>query len=646
VRRSFGLGREKIVVGLVILSVLLVGSLWVVPYLPTNDGPEWVFASHIENHYSDPATPYYRDAYVPALQFASRGFTVLYGPLEAWLGWQRGLQVALSVVVLVVAWSLVALVRALDPRRLALGFLAFPLALSWTFYMGFWAFALATGCGFLVLALAVRRLGRGELPVPARVVVSLLLLLTAVAHIFAAVVAGVALTFLLVASAPRGRRLLELGKAGVMGLPAASIAAASVAVAGHAATRVAFAHETSWFSWREVIALLPQTLWPGPMGRALVAVAAVAAAGVVACVRARQSETSGVDRGLGLAGVVLLLATIFAPVNVPGWQCLSQRFATAGVALAVVVLPLERLRARGQSIAAGALFAAALASVGLSYPMHRRLAALCPDAVAGLAAPVHRVGVQLPVALAPAEGGRTERLRGEVPMMNPLLHMGALYAAAQGGLIPYVYASSAATHPFTLRPNDARQPVPNIEYYWKALRSEPFRTDPGFRREIEEDLASYGMLYEGVVLVGARPGDTELWQARGYVADWARGATFVGHFEPCGLDFTAPASAAKPGPSFDVGWGRFEPIENARAPATVGPDGLAHFTLDSTPCGDLHVRARWEPATPGGAPRVCSNADRDGYLRASITRTARHVACTDLVAGEDPSAVAGPVRAE
>ena len=46
------------VAALVALSALLVGTMWVVPYLPTNDGPEWIFATHAENHYADLAAPY------------------------------------------------------------------------------------------------------------------------------------------------------------------------------------------------------------------------------------------------------------------------------------------------------------------------------------------------------------------------------------------------------------------------------------------------------------------------------------------------------------------------------------------------------------------------------------------------------------
>ena len=38
---------------MLVASVGLVYSLWVVPYIPTSDGPQHVLSSHIENHYAD-----------------------------------------------------------------------------------------------------------------------------------------------------------------------------------------------------------------------------------------------------------------------------------------------------------------------------------------------------------------------------------------------------------------------------------------------------------------------------------------------------------------------------------------------------------------------------------------------------------------
>jgi hypothetical protein len=519
---------------LVALSGLLAGSFFVVPYLPTNDGPEWVFAAHIENHYSDPATPYYAERYVPALQFASRGFLFLYGPLEAWLGWQRGLQLALAVVALVLAWGFVALVRALAPERLPVGLLGFPLALSWTLYMGFWSYTVALGAGLLVLAFAARAAEPGApgLTAMSGVVLAGGLLLTAVAHVFAAAVIGLALAALLVASAPRGRRLVECVKVGLLAVPSCALALASIAVSREGARDLAMADRTYWYGAAETLRLLPQTLMPGPLGRALVATALITAAALHAVVRARRSETSGPDRGLLLVAILCLAATLVLPVGVPGWQFLAQRFATPGAVLAVAVLPFERLSPRSRRVAAGVMFAASAASLIASYGVHQRLAALSADAVAGVFAPLSTTGQRLPVALSAYDRPPPDGAQDEVPMLDPLLHIGALYAAAHGGLIPYVFASSSAIHPFVLRRDAARAlPIPDVEYYWGATRSAQFEADRTFRHVVEEDLAAYGMLYDAVVVVGARDDDVALWRSRGYVPDWERETAFVAHFE-------------------------------------------------------------------------------------------------------------------
>ena len=43
-------------VGFVVVSALVVGSFFVVPYLPTNDGPQAIFSAHVENHFGDPGS--------------------------------------------------------------------------------------------------------------------------------------------------------------------------------------------------------------------------------------------------------------------------------------------------------------------------------------------------------------------------------------------------------------------------------------------------------------------------------------------------------------------------------------------------------------------------------------------------------------
>lgn len=606
--------------GMLVLSVLLAGSLWVVPYLPTNDGAEWVFASHIENHYADPESPYPLQ-YVPALQFAARGFTVLLDPFEAWLGWQHGLQAALTVTVLFAAWGFVALVYAVDARRAALAFLGFPLALSWEFYMGFWAFVVGSALGLFILAIAVRL---REATWRGRALLAGLLFVQAVAHVFTAVLAGAALLALALARAPRGARFAETARVALMGLPAAGILVASV-LAGGTAASVTFMDGFGRLAWRDVLSVLPQTFAPGPFARGVVVLLFVAAAAALAIARARRPDTSATDRAFGLVAAIFLGAAVVAPRDVPGWQFFSERFVPMGAALAIVALPVEDLRGRVARWASPSVFGASALFLFFTYPFHKRFASLTADAVAGLSAPVHRSLEQLPIVLTIAEDPSFDSLHADVPMVQPLMHMGALYAAVQGGLIPFVFSSSPATYPFVNRRDTIlRQPGPDLSLYWTALASGRFQRDRRFRHAFEDERTVDGASYEGIVLLGAHPDDVALWVRRGYAVDWMNRSVLVAHFEGCDADVAIPASVAQPAPSFDVRVGGHAFLSDKRVPGRRGDDGLVHFELARTPCGDVSVRARRGDGAEGA---LCANADREGWMEAVLSRGARTVSC-------------------
>jgi hypothetical protein len=612
-------GRWFYPMALVVLSCMLVGTLWVVPYLPTNDGPEWVFATHAENHYSDPGAPY-AAVLVPTLQFAARGFSPFYGPFEAWLGWERGLQIALSLIVLLVAWGFVALVHAIDRERWAIGLLGFPLALSWELYMGLWSFVVATGIGFFVLALAVRL---REPTWKGRAVIALLLLVQAVAHVFGAVLTGSVVLLLGLTRARRGQRLRELVHVALTGAPAFGILVACVWVS-RSLTRAALAADFERFPWREALAILPRTIAPGPLARALVVTLATLVAATVAGVRAVRTTTDDTDRALGLAAILLLLAGTFTPFQIPGWQAFSERFIPLGVALAFAALPFERVPPRS-SVRAGA-FAAALVWLSITYPLHRRLAALCPDAIAGLDTTVRTTGTILPVVLRKTEQPTYDRIHAEVPIMNPLVHMGTLYAAVLGGLPAYSFTGSSAIYPFIERPELHPRPLPSLEHYMKTLNSYAFSHDLPFRLGAEGELASFGMFYDEVVVFGAIPADVTMWRDRGYAIDAETGTTFLGHFEPCAIDFTVPAASADPAPTLDVHVGTFGLVEGARVEGVVKEDGLAHFALTPAPCGEVAVRARWATTA------FCTNADAAGEIVGRVTRRSHAIACEGVTA--------------
>jgi hypothetical protein len=617
--------------GFALLSIALTGSLWIVPYLPTNDGPEGVFAVHMENHFGDPGV-IYPEVFTPAPQFAGRGFTVLFEPLEASLGWQRGLQVALSVLVLLYAWGFVALVRAVDPRRVPLAFLGFPLALSWSLYMGFFAFVVSSGVGLFILAFGMGARGEGAVR---RGLVAALLLLQAFLHMFGAIVTGVVLATVRVARAPWGRKLRELATVALTGLPAAGLVLAAVWIARRGALHAAFARTFRFLPLREVLATWPRTLAPGSLPSALAVTLLVVASMVIIGVRAGTRGTAPTDRAFAALAILFLLASILAPRDVPGWQCFSQRFIGVGLVLAIVALPFERAP-RG---AAAALFAISLVWTLLAYPLHRRLAALTVDAVAGLAAPVHFHRIWLPVELASPPAQRT----ADVPVLDPLSHIPGLYETALGGVTPYTFASNPATWPFALRPDAIHPPpVPNVEQLLTLIRVPAFRTDRVFREEQEDVLATFGMFYEGVVVTGARPADHALWERRGFVADWAQGSVIVAHFEPCRVLVAVPGGGALP--RLDVGIGETETLRDAEVtPASTGQDG-AHLVVEQGPCGHAWVRPHWDAVGTDGAKTVtyCGNAGGNGMLDVEVTREGGRVVCAKASSTPTPTAPAIP----
>jgi hypothetical protein len=613
------------VLGFPLLAALTIASFWIVPYLPTNDGPQWIFATHMENHYGDPGT-LYSQYYVPAPQFASRGFTLLYGPLESWLGWQRGLQVALGAMVLLAAGGFVVLVRELDPRRWPLGFLGFPLALSWGLYMGVWAYVVAGGIGLGALAFAVRhreptRIGLASL--------AALLTVQAVAHVFAASLTCVALVALALARSRNGKVSGDVGWMVLACVPVALILVVTALVSSETRT-LGVAQNVQFTTLREMVTLFPQTLAPGPFGRALVATLSVVGAGALAARRSASRVAGAADRAFGVLSVLLLVAGAVAPLNVPGWQFFSQRFVALGAALACAVLPFELLPARLRAGCALGLFLLSAAYVALTYPLHQRLAAACSDAVAGLFAPVHRAGVTLPVVANPANDARGRAALREVPWLDPLLHLGELYAAAQGGITPYGFPDSAATYPFARRATPLGPPLPpapSPDRYWALDGRLAFRADNAERHELEDELTAFGMFYGGVTLLGAQMADLRLWRARGYVSDWERGSTLLAHFEPCALDVVVSSPAAGANPAFDVVVAGLEVIKGRHGVSTTGADGKRSLQLRSMPCGSFELRPHWDPVEPGGPPAFCSNADARGLLAVTVTRDSGAVTC-------------------
>jgi hypothetical protein len=433
----------------------------------------------------------------------------------------------------------------------------------------------------------------------------------------------VALATIRVARAPRGGRLAELSKVALTGVPAAGLVVAAVLVARRGAVEAAFSRTISFMDLHKALAMWPRTVAPGSLPKALLVTVLVIAGAVLIGVRVGRRGTTATDRVVAVLAIVFLLASVFAPRDIPGWQCFAQRFVGIGLVLAVVALPFEHAP-RG---AAAVTFAGSLVWVLLGYPLHRRLAAVSADAIAGLEAPVRFHRVWLPVKLDPPHAPET----AEVPLMEPLWHIGGLYQTVLGGLTPYTFASNPASWPFALRRDALRPPpVPNIEQSVTLLELPEFQTDPAFREEQENVLATFGMFYEGVVVTGARPGDHALWRRRGFIADWERGSVLVAHFEPCAAFVTVPGGL--PLPLLDVGVGSTEVLRDGAQPGMPADDDQIRLVVEHGPCGRVWVRPHWDSTTPDGAKHTtfCQNAGTTGAIEVTVTRTGGHATCSGI----------------
>jgi hypothetical protein len=449
--------------------------------------------------------------------------------------------------------------------------------------------------------------------------------------VFSAVLTGVLLLSLLVPRAPRGRRLRELGSLLLTGLPAALVLVASAVMSEDQSALMFTRPGFAWLPWRTLLTTLPQVIAPGPMGRSIAVLLGVAVA-IAFASRCTLRGEGGAERGLRVAALLMLLAGVVAPLNVPGWAFFSQRFLTLGVLLVFVTLPVERLQGVGVKVLPVALFAASAGWLLSSVPFHRALANTVSDAMAGLDARVKRSRDQLPIPLAFTEGQHGLGAAADVPMLNPLLHLGALYAVTFGGTVPSVFTVNPAVHPLIRRHRaNERAWVSSPARYWGAVATSRFARDREYREGIEGELATMGVYYEGVVLLGARPDDIAFWSKRGYAVDAERGSAVVAHFQPCTISVSLPEPPPPAFATFDVIVGAVQVVSGAHPPMTTDATGLVRYDIAPAPCGDVVVKGRWDLAdAPRAATLICRNGDDEGALHVAVSHDSGAVRCDGL----------------
>jgi len=558
--------RVAFVAAAALLVALAVDVVWCAPWVPAQDMPGHIFGALARAHLDDPAFDHARFL-VANEPVSTRG---LIDGLEPLLGWRDAYRAATTVLVLVWMLAAAGLVQAAHRDRAWLALLAASTAFGWSFYMGFFAFCFGTALGFGVVAFALAR------PAPSvaqRALLSGLLLVAALAHFFAAALAGFVWLIVAVARAPAGAaRSREAGYVALGALPAALL---TVATSTGAVGASEGGHEVLPWSLR-LLSWGAATIG-GPAWRQAPLLLAMAVA-VVAIVALRGRAR--VDRALVGSGALFLLVPLVVPWSAASWQHLAPRPLPFAAVLLCAAVPLERATRRVRAVVAVACVASAFAATLWARQLHVASNAdpvvvdllRAVDAPLGPAGePPRAAGYRWPLVLV------QPRFVDDAALFrwDPLRGVGGLFGATQGGFPAYAFVNSPTSDAVLLRDDARASLAPPL------LRSRfvtPVRTLVGEARRARVDLlAVHAVQVDGVVVI-EEPADHVVWQRRGYVADVEAGGVLLAHFEGCALDLAHGAGDVVVRPS---------PASADRLARSEAVHGDAH--LQGVWCGPVEV---------------------------------------------------------
>jgi hypothetical protein len=619
VNRSFWLAA----VGFSALLLLAVG--WV-DYLPTNDGPQHIFAAHALHRLDDPSLGYGR--YLePGGAITDIGFEAVFGTLERFLPWRPAVRITLCLFALGWAWSVLALAAALDRGRRWLGILGFATALQWLLYMGLFSYYLSVALGLGALALAFsRQVWRRR----DYLILAGLLAVQASAHVVPTVAVGLTLVMLALFSAPAAARVRALVRMAAAGAPAALIALV-------VALQTLGSEPMSKYSTMPTLArrasLIGRAFVSGPFWRAW-PVVVVAALGLAGGWRLRRRGADARERALWIVGALMLLLALATPLHVKGWEYFNVRFAPLAVMFLALLVPFERIRQhawRGIAIAALAVYAAG--SLGWGWRHNLLLRTAHADLMAGLDAPVRRRGPRLPVILEPPPGEVADEWARDIPFVNSNWQLGALYSVEQGGVPAFLFAGAGGIQDLAWRmpPAGIAMPAKPVRGYEWQLWEPAARADPFARARALNYMLSFGPAYEDVILHGL-PGDMAVLRERGYIVDFERNDVAIARFAGCParVELHAPPGGFPP-TLVVAGWA---PASNSAFSVVLAPSedsAVRSVPLPNCPCGDVWIRVLFDMdrnhnASPGD--RFCQGADRNAVLLARINAPGAKIVCS------------------
>lgn len=600
-------------------------AIWSVPLVMTNDGPQAVLTAHMESHYDDPGSIFARQ-FAVGFGLSGRGFSLVYRPIAALASFPNSLRVAQAFVVLALAFAVLWLSAAISGGAGWSSPLGFSLAFGWTFYMGFYAFTLATALGLAVLAFVVSRTER--LSVLAKAAVSTALLVQLFMHGFAVFVTLILVALVVSARALARRRANDPGwrrdaTADLLWLGASCLPSVAIVLIMRSGQREMAAINasgvTTWAPFSDLAHSLPRLAVPGStlLGLALWAIAIGSI--VRAAVRLRRRPRRPEEAALFFGAVGLLIAGLVLPLDLPGWQFFSPRFLLPGLALSLCLLGCEStVRSDARALAAGAVGAFVLACVWNSFSLHQRMARACADSIRGLEHTVPRKGFQLPIVFDANCGPTESSARRDVPYSTLLAHFPTLFAVTHGGAVPYSFAGPAAVHAFVPR-GTPLVPVPPVDQYWSLPLEDERLQNAHSRAALLTELAVFGAFYENILFFGALERDRALLLERGYVIDFEHGSFINARHVPCRVELVVPVLPSDP-PLMVRGGLADHDLWAAQMSSVPGePTILASLNVL---CGDIWVSPMWRD----GVGR-CKNADSRGRLTVRAVHAGVRVSC-------------------
>lgn len=593
----------------------LAAALLCVPFLPTHDGAQHVFAAWYESHVDAPWA-YFEPYVVPNPdRITSMGFDAWFRPLEPLVGWATATQLALLLIASLWVGGWWVLARHASGRRLhplALGVAI--TGLPWMLYMGFFNFLAGlawTGWALTATCRIVDTEGRARIAWVAGL--SALMALVALFHSFAACVIGlcVAVGALSEAFARRSITLplwfapTALPVAAWVFLTLAGVTELQVDVVSHPAlTRLSMAGATilpgiAAAGWTGIAALLP--------GLTLIV------AGLVAGLVPLRSRVRPAFKAWGLLGAAFLLLHTLAPFDLESWQVFAPRWGLPGLALAWIACSaaLAEQRASAPSWAWALGVAIVIFFVGRLALDHRALWQEC-------GAPYRAAELEPngePIAIVPIAGcaeGRAHRF--------PLVRFASnsdVIAALEHRRFPDVYVNDRATKAFLSTDATIANVSDNAALHYGALRERgdvfgaPGDQDRAWL-ELNAYLASEVATRDAMFVLGP-PAFTAEVAARGFSV------------EPLAEDlallrFTGCRARVPDGPSAQSMRGAvaFFPSER-RFPVAFESAGDALFAR--VPCGPIELEL-WvdddADGVVGATERACREASGAALLRRMI----------------------------